>query len=113
MGYIRHHAIIVTGYSPEADLGGNIEHAQIAAEVVFGEKFPIQRSTTNGYASIFIHPDGSKEGWQTSDNGNKNRKQFLEWLEKQPAEYAWVEVEYGGDGGKAFITNDRYFDAKV
>lgn len=60
MGYIRHNAIIATAWQAQA-VSGLVEYARsIGAEALVGGE------VTNGYATVCITPDGSKEGWQTS-----------------------------------------------
>ena len=62
MGYICHHAIVVTS-SFEATLSD----AWIKARQLFANVSPIVSSPLNGYRSFFVAPDGSKEGWDESD----------------------------------------------
>jgi hypothetical protein len=44
---------------------------------------PVIHSVTNGYAWIFIAPDGSKEGWSTSDEMNEKREKIRRTLPPQ------------------------------
>jgi len=92
MGYMNHHAIIVTASSGE---GINKVHAK-ACEI-FGELCSeIIDSKMNGYATFFVAPDGSKEGWQDSDEGDERRTEFKDWL-KIDRHYSIeaVEIYYG------------------
>ena len=57
----------------------------------------IIKGLTNGQSSFFIAPDGSKEGWATSNNGDNARKEFLDWLQKADNYCDYVEVIFGGD----------------
>ncbi len=116
MGYMRHHTIIVT--SPLAD---RIKEAHDRAQQVFDvedppgpERFerlvsPILQGMTNGYQSFFIAPDGSKEGWGTSDTGDDLREQFITWLREQ-AMTDWVLVQFGDDGGETKIVTSSQHD---
>lgn len=97
MGYMRHHAIVVTGW------GQAILDAQEMANSIFDNVSPIIRSEANGYDSFFIPPDGSKEGWDESNAGNKRRDDFIGWLRVQ-SWVKWVEVQYGDDDGVTRIT---------
>lgn len=106
MGTIAHHAIIVTGSSE------SIERAREKAVEIFKvdpedhELFNrimghpviagvtnIVASGVNGYDSFMVAPDGSKEGWGLSDEGDKRRKELLDWLEAQ-GRYDYAEVQY-------------------
>jgi len=97
MGYMRHHAIIVTSC-----LDDHLEWAHQAAIGMFDNVSPIIPSKMNGYRSFFIPPDGSKEEREESDRGNAYRKVFLQMTigrafpdGSNPLDV--VEIEYGGD----------------
>lgn len=84
MGYTRHNAIIVTaaGYAMEGrfdasppDVGAFRESLPEAwRHLVIG---PV-KSIVNDYQSFAFLPDGSKEGWDTSDDGDRYRQRFIE-----------------------------------
>ncbi|RLI72253.1 MAG: hypothetical protein DRP02_02245 [Candidatus Gerdarchaeota archaeon] len=104
MGYIQHHAIIVTSLKSE------IGRAHRQAKDIFKSVGAIRKSPCNGYSSFFIPPDGSKEGWASSDEGNNWRRKFIGWLESQAYKdgsniFKYVEVMYGDDEGQAEVTN--------
>lgn len=105
MGYVRHHAIIVTGVEP------HIYEARATAEEIFRRmgsgEFPDDRiaavtevteSTMNGYQSFMVAPDGSKEWWDHSDRGNEARAEFIKWLKEDGGMY-WAEVQFADDDG--------------
>ena len=98
MGYIRHHAIIVT-----SGIDDLIELAHAKAKEIFEETVsPIVNSATNGYRSFMVGPDGSKEGWNTSDIGNHKRQQYVSWIESQAYNdgsnsLSYAELFYGDD----------------
>ncbi len=107
MGYMRHHAIIVTG--------AHEEWIRIARDVALGF-FPREQVSsilgpmTNNYETFCISPDGSKEGWEESDIGDKRREKFIQWLEGQRYEdhsspLDWVCVQYGDDDKKTEIVD--------
>ncbi len=104
MGYIKHHAIIVTGWKGEA-----LEDAHKRAKAVFGDMVsPLVKSATNGYISFFIAPDGSKEGWEQSNTSDRERESFINWLEDYMRDdkagcLSYVELFYGEDNGEADI----------
>lgn len=99
MGYIRHHAIIVTSWKDEV-----IETAHDRAVATFGcgRVSEILDPKMNLYRTFLIGPDGSKEGWEESDLGDQQRDAFLESIkdfehEDGSSPLAWVEVQYGDD----------------
>lgn len=98
MGYMRHHAIIVTTWSEES-----IKEAHAEATKIFPWVSPISPPAVNGYCSFFIPPDGSKEGWQDSTDGDKRRLDFISWLSIHKydgsAYFSWAEVQYGDEDG--------------
>ncbi len=108
MGYMCHHAILITTYDEH-----HATRAHDRAETIFEDTLvsPVQESVINGYYSFAIFPDGSKEGWSASDKGDEHRTMFIAWLEKQRNEdrsswYDWVEVQYGDDDLATRIVND-------
>jgi hypothetical protein len=103
MGYMRHHAIIVTTFSLE--LAGK---AHEKAMEIFPIVSEILASKYNGYCSFLIPPDGSKELWLESDEGDKRREIFKKWLLSQlyndtSSPYSWVEIQYHDDDGETKI----------
>jgi hypothetical protein len=98
MGYIRHQGIIITG-SDASDIGGKHDTA-LAREKALALGLPcsdIVRGTTNGYTSFLIAPDGSKEGWQTSNEQEAKRKEWIAWARSCGLFFDWVCVNFGGD----------------
>ncbi len=93
MGTIQHHAFVVTGHSD------NIWKAHEEANRAFGgiaSVTSVVPSPWNGFASFMIAPDGSKEEWKHSDDGDLARAKFVKWLRENDL-YRWVEVTYGAD----------------
>ena len=111
MGYIRHHAIIVTG-----NYGEYLQKAHAAAKEIFPNTSPISRFGMNKSQTFLIPPDGSKDGWEDSNVGDRRRARFIEYLESTQYEdgsshLKWVEVMYGDDEGEAAIIRhdaDKY-----
>jgi hypothetical protein len=110
MGYMQHHAIIVT-CSGDAQI--KVAHAQItelnkeASEVCWVS--PISPAKMNGYQSFFIASDGSKRGWQHSNIADALRNEIIKVLKS--FEFGdgsnmldWVEVQYGDDNGENIVT---------
>ena len=120
MGYIKHHTIVVTGWKDE-----HIEEAREKAVEIFEETCkdemirppygsniisPIIGSLSNGQKSFFIAPDGSKEGWQTSNNCNNARTAFLDWLDNAENYCEYIEVVFGGDDEHQAIIRSKDTD---
>lgn len=106
MGYIKHHAIVVTGFR-----GKDVEAAHRAAENAGCVVTPFTDAQTNGYRSFLVAPDGSKEGWDTSLDGDSARERFKEYLagaEERGQYLEWVEVAYGSDDADAKITDHAW-----
>jgi hypothetical protein len=88
MGTIQHHAIVVSGSN---SLHAIAEKAREIGCVVLGPSEP----QTNMYSTICVIPDGSKECWPESKDGDDRRAEFVRYLES-PGVYAdWVEVTFG------------------
>ena len=104
MGYIAHRTIIVTSFDITWDEPKLAETARKKAIEIFGEGLvsDMVDSVINGYKSFFVAPDGSKEGWPESDEGDVKREEFKKWLREQAYDdgsnhYDWAEFRYGGD----------------
>lgn len=71
MGYMRHNAIVVTSWKEEA-----IKEAAAMAEKIGLLVIRQSEEAVNGYRSLLVCPDGSKEGWDESDRGDERREGF-------------------------------------
>lgn len=101
MGTIQNDAIIVTGY------GEDIKKAHEKAMEIFNIPFddyvskdlvtPLIRHITNQDETFMVAPDGSKEGWDLSNEFDRRRQEFIQYLKKMPA-LDWVAVSYGEIG---------------
>ena len=106
MGYIKHHGIAVT-----SDIDELIKQAHTQAKSIFKERASeILNSKTNGYKSFFIAPDGSKEGWEESNNEDLQRETFVKWVNQQAYDdgsnsISFCEFFYGEDNGYSQIEN--------
>ena len=115
MGRFCHHAIIVTSHDHYT------ERAHKEAIRCCGADFvtPMGARLVNAVSSFLVTPDGSKEGWPESADGERRRDQFIEWLNRQrhddgSSPYDWVLVEYGqraGENGAAVI--DHAWTVKI
>lgn len=101
MGYIRHHAIVITSCWPD-----EIKDIHQFADLCNLNPSSIIRSHVNGYESFFIPPDGSKEGWQESRNGDEERKRLKTFLRQRHPYADWSEISYGGDDSYSQIEDD-------
>lgn len=104
MGYVKHHAIIVVGHDKK-----DLEVARKQARKMFKNLCSVTKVTkerTNGCCSFMVSPDGSKEGWDTSHQGDEARKRFKNWLNgcyDKNLYLDWVEVAFGGDFHNAVV----------
>ena len=101
MGYMVHHAIIVTSFDEKM-----ITETHAFATGMFGasQVTPVIQSPTNFYHTFFVAPDGSKAGWIASEDGDERRKQFIEYMNAQAYEddsncLDFAEVQYGDEQG--------------
>lgn len=99
MGYMSHHAILVTSWNSEL-----LEKAyKRASELFTGFMLsPTSGPVTNNYRSFAVFPDGSKERWEESDKCDTSRtllKGYLNSLayDDGSSSIDWVEVQYGDD----------------
>ncbi|MHA2064464.1 MAG: hypothetical protein ACXABY_08800 [Candidatus Thorarchaeota archaeon] len=110
MGYMQHHAILVTTWNSDA---AEDIHEKVV-EIIKAHKLHEEMVSTlsgvvvNGYRSFAVFPDGSKEGWDTSENGEEARDAIVEMLETYRYEDGstamdWVEVQYGDDNLNSYI----------
>lgn len=116
MGHIRHHAIVVTSGHRDILRDAWAKAAGLGLYVTY----PIE-SSVNGYGSFFIAPDGSKENWPESDEGDRQRAEFKAWTKTvrypetgDPADRGspidWVEIAYGSDDGDAWVVDSEWAD---
>jgi len=109
MGYTRHNAIIVTaaGYALDGQFGITAPDIDSFRQSL-PEKWqrliigPVQ-SIINDYRSFVFLPDGSKEGWEDSELGDKYRERFLDLFSfaydngSSPYDVLVVDARFGGD----------------
>lgn len=123
MGYMRHHAIIVTSRDDvviEKAHGWAME-LFAPTEVSIGEDpiardwsslvSPIALGVVNDQRSFAVFPDGSKEGWGTSDHGDMVRDALISLLDGErysdgSSALDWVLVQFGDDDGDTRVLRD-------
>ena len=93
MGFIFHRAVVVTGWDDK------LKMAHEAALKTFKNTCVsnIVGSVSNGYASFFIAPDGSKEVWETSSEYDDMAQAFARLMTTEPCgPYCdWIFILYG------------------
>lgn len=104
MGYLRHEAVIVSGWNAE-----HVLQAHAAASSIFNQEGMgalvggLTHHAINGGAAFLISPDGSKEGWEQSEVGKQLRQEFIAYLKGTLARDLWLDwclVLVGGDDGE-------------
>jgi hypothetical protein len=104
MGYLRHECIVVSGWDSD-----RVAKAHAAACGIFNERSMgslvggLIQHIANGGAAFMISPDGSKEGWESSDRGAAARAEYIQWLESPRASdlhLDWALILIGGDDGE-------------
>lgn len=111
MGYTRHDAVIVqiAGYAMNPGSIGRDDMPVIDLDafratlpdewhrLVIG---PVKSITNGSYTAVFL-PDGSKEGWGTSDEGDVYRAQFAALFsfayDDGSSPFDVVHIRFGGD----------------
>jgi hypothetical protein len=104
VGYMCHNAVIVTGWREEDMISAHDHASKLANEHGACWVSPLSPQLTNGYQSFFVAPDGSKEGWAESKNGDAVRHGLIEWLQAHrysdgSSSMNWVEIQFADDGG--------------
>ena len=107
MGYMRHHAIVVTSWNAETFAEAHAKAVTLFAQTVS----PAIPSDINSYSTFLVGPDGSKEGWDEDVAGNLRRDEFIAWLKTQvygdgSSCLAWAEIQYGDDELETKIVRD-------
>jgi hypothetical protein len=115
MGYMRHHAIVVTGLDGP-HMSVSLREAHDMAVAVMGPALvsPVVVSTSNGYRSFLVAPDGSSEGWAESDESDdyaERRERYVAWLRSRINEdftssVAWVYLQYGDSNRETAVLDD-------
>ncbi len=96
MGTIQHHAVIAT--TPFRDKFKEVWKRTKEMEGHFVKG----KAQINGYRTIVLMPDGSKEGWIVSNAGDEARDAFIALLESYALDggnyWDYVEVSWGEMG---------------
>jgi len=106
MGYMRHDTIVVITWSKELAKRAHDEARRLFDIGSMGGAdcmvTPIFETSINGQRAFYVLPDGSKEGWGPSDEGDSARSAFISWLDEQRHEDGstslhWVALAVGAD----------------
>ena len=89
MGLIQHDCLIYTGCG-EAGHKKAKKFLQKRADKKF---FALSPLMVNGYWTLFVFPDGSKEGWDDSELGDKRRLDAALFFSDQDG--STVQISYG------------------
>lgn len=95
MGTIIHDAIVVTSWREAYLVKARDEAERLGLPVT-----NVAASGINGYVSFLVAPDGSKEGWSDSDDGDRARASWIAWARnawKADVWIEWVHVRYSRD----------------
>lgn len=92
MGTVQHNAVIATTFDKESydkviDWVSTLNDDD-------KQLFVSAKSNVNGYITIILTPDGSKERRPHSDHGDALRNSFIERLNNH-GWWKWIEVGYG------------------
>jgi len=100
MGYNRHNAIVATTFSAK-----HASAARALAVDIFGEDdvSPLMTARINGVVSFFVQPDGSKEGWDISDEGDDRRSRWADAVTDAGLWIDWADVQYGDDARETVV----------
>jgi hypothetical protein len=112
---IKHHTIIITSNDKPKLEGLRKRIISLYTEKMEAKKgaqlvSPLVDSLINNFSTFFIAPDGSKEGYDASDDGDRIRKMVIELIEDEiedddSNEIRYLEVFYGDDNKEADIIN--------
>ena len=107
MGRYSHHTIVVTAM--QGDDYPYAKRAHTVAKKIFKDICQVSPLMPNkfGDCSFAVFPDGSKEGWDTSNQADHARQLFvselarrsaLKWQDIHHLNCDYVEIQFGGDG---------------
>jgi len=111
MGVINHDAVLATTWDDKAvDKFRAWLDKRVPEDLK--DLFHIGPVVTNSYQTVVMMPDGSKEGWDASEEGNRVRDDFIAFIGKDDPDrgycpWTWVEVSYGEYGQRVTRGNNR------
>jgi hypothetical protein len=104
MGYIKHHAIIVTSWNDKVLKEAHSKAVEYFCSLVS----PIIASNINKYGTFLIAPDGSKEGWDISNDMDLIRDEYVKWINGKAYDdgsnsLSYAMLYYGEDNGRCEV----------
>jgi hypothetical protein len=99
MGHIKHNAIVVTTSCQTQAFTAR----QKAINLGLGST-DVVAAKANGYYTFLIVPDGFKEGWDGSADGDRARAEWVDWADEYGI-HSFVHVRYGGDDDEERIVD--------
>lgn len=106
MSYIRHEAMIFEGQREDVEPLHVAILPMIIKHELTTEMLGEIREVYNGYTFFTLYPDGSKEGWPTSNRGDLLREEIKEYIKKNKICISWCSVQFSGDDSKSIIVDD-------
>ena len=108
MGVVNHNIIVATTW--DTTVASRLDQWISDLDERWHGLFVRGTSTINGYKSFVLLPDGSKEGWQESDDGDALRFRLMNRLGEDDYEdgsspWDWVAIGYGEFGQKVLQGN--------
>lgn len=108
MGHMRHHAIMVTSFDRMRLEWAAAKAVEMGCTVIGPLDIKI-----NNISTFLVCPDGSKEGWSQSNVGDRQRKDFITYLNSLrhsdgSNNLEWAEVAYGSDDREAVVENHAW-----
>ncbi len=100
MGYIKHDCVIAVVY--DADTSKVEDFRERMPEHIQGYLLGPARGV-NGHDTFCFAPDGSKEGWSESDEAEKWREDFLDFVRDKCQYPDIVHLQLGGDDHKTIV----------
>lgn len=110
MGIMNHNAVIATTWDDTKIQ--EIKEWVSNLETKFRSLFVFAPSICNGHQTIILAPDGSKEGWDESKQGDHLRECFIAKLKEHEYEdgsspWSWVELSFGEFGQEIVAGNNK------
>lgn len=96
MGYFLHLVVISPLAEPIAAAHAKAKELFAGTGHRLGEVSDISTTPINAVCSFMVGPDGSKEGWPESDEGDAAREAFIAWMNESTS-LKWAEVAIGSD----------------
>lgn len=106
MGYIKHSASVIVVPKEKLD---ELQVWKAGVSEEFRDLICVSSGAVNCYVFACFLPDGSKEGWSTSDDADKLREEFVSKFASDG-----VTVDFGGDDDilRMETAERRWFDGK-